>query len=217
MSKTGPKANSSLCEKRRLREPRRNNGIHPDVSSLEVRGRGRPRHNVVRASSSVRLPETAWELAELHPTVSTFERLPHEATPRRGKRTQPGVLTLGCVPRQATRPERAQERREHRRSPNSERRVMVGRASRRAVLEIFSENGGSAGATVSQHGTFDPWWKLCWPPLAWRAAVPRSRHRIRQRPRQTPNTHQLIQPQECHHRVPRRRRTGALQTRQARL
>src|SRR6516165_6602143 len=33
--------------------------------SRKLRGRGRPRHNVGRASSPIRLPKTAWKLAKL--------------------------------------------------------------------------------------------------------------------------------------------------------
>jgi hypothetical protein len=165
ISKTGRMANSSLCENGRLGEPRRNNGIHPSVSSLEVRGRGRPRHNVVRASSPVRLPKTVWELAELHPAVST----------------------LGYLPHQATRPERAQEgntpgHRVHR------NKVMPLPIPNLPLFNLPPFQGGSV--LLGVFPGLKPWAESCCP---FGTGVP----------------------QECHHRVPRRRGTGALQTKPA--
>jgi hypothetical protein len=70
--------------------------------------------------------------------------------PRRGKRTQPRVSTLGYLSHQATRPEGAQEGITPRRRPNADRHVMVERTARRAVVDVLSGNGDSAGECVSQ-------------------------------------------------------------------
>ena len=43
------------------------------ISDPSERGRGRPRHNVGRASSPVRLPKTGWKMSKLQATLSELD------------------------------------------------------------------------------------------------------------------------------------------------